>query len=80
MNKLSPELIDRMRKSNAEYSRIEALLSPLGFTLCTGAVFYGKRPFNMYCGKMQDYQTFIDNIDSIREEHQKYKKRCLGID
>lgn len=79
MNKIRPELLERIRKSNEEYKRIEALLIPLGFTLCTRAVFYGERPFNIYCGKMEDYQSFIDNIDSIRERYQKHKDESLGI-
>ena len=68
MNKIRPELLERIRKSNEEYKKIESLLTPLGFTLCTGAVFYGERPFGMYCGKMEDYRSFIDNIDSIKEK------------
>ena len=50
MDKTRPELLERIRKSNEEYKKIESLLTPLGFTLCTGAVFYGERPFSMYCG------------------------------
>ena len=71
--------MERIRKSNEEYKRIGSLLKPLGFTLCTGAVFYGARPFSMYCGKMQDYRSFIDNIDSIRERYRKRKNESLGI-
>ena len=79
MNHTRPELLGRIRKSNEEYKRIESLLTPLGFTLCTGAVFYGDRPFSMYCGKMEDYRSFIDNIDSIRERYRKQKNESLGI-
>lgn len=78
MRKLSSELIDKMRKANGEYERITNLLVPLGFTLCMGAIFYGEPPFNIYCGKMEDYQSFIDNIDKIKEEHIEHKKRMLG--
>ena len=79
MNKIRPELLERIRKSNEEYKKIESLLTPLGFTLCTGAVFYGVRPFGMYCGKMEDYRSFIDNIDSIKERYRKRKNESLGI-
>ena len=79
MNKTRPELLEWIRKSNEEYKKIESLLTPLGFTLCTGAVFYGERPFSMYCGKMEDYRSFIDNIGSIRERYRKRKNESLGI-
>ena len=33
-----------------------------------------------YCaGKMEDYRSFIDNIDSIRERYRKRKNESLGI-
>ncbi len=79
MSKLSHELIDKMRKSNEEYERITNLLVPLGFTLCTGTIFYGESPFNIYCGKMEDYQSLIDNINSIKHEYLEHKKRSLGF-
>lgn len=79
MNKIRPELLERIRKSNEEYKKIESPLKPLGFTLCTGAVFYGERPFSIYCGKMKDYRSFIDSIDSIRERYRKRKNESLGI-
>ena len=79
MDKTRPELLERIRKSNEEYKKIESLLKPLGFTLCTGAVFYGERPFSIYCGKMKDYRSFIDSIDSIRERYRKRKNESLGI-
>ena len=66
--------MERIRKSNEEYKRIGSLLKPLGFTLCTG-----ERSFSMYCGKMEDYRSFIDNIDSIRERYRKRKNESLGI-
>lgn len=74
MSKLSQELIDKMRKANEEYERIESLLTPLGFKLCTRHVFYGEQPSSsIYCGKMEDYQSFIDNIDSIKEDYLNHK-------
>ena len=73
---MNKELLERISKSNEEYKRIGSLLKPLGFTLCTGAVFYGERPFSMYCGKMEDYRSFIDNIDSIRERSGNGKTRA----
>ena len=33
----------------------------------------------MYCGKMEDYRSFIDNIGSIRERYRKRKNESLGI-
>lgn len=79
MSKIRAELINRIREANKEYARIESLLTPLGFTLCAKAVFYGEIPFNIYCGEMKDYQSFIDNIDSIKENYLKRKKESLGI-
>lgn len=79
MSKLSPELIDKMKKANEEYERIKNLITPLGFTLCTGTIFYGESPFSIYCGKMEDYQLLIDNIDNIKEEYLEHKKRSLGF-
>jgi hypothetical protein len=79
MNKLRPELREQIRKANEEYKRIESLLIPYGFSLCTRHVFYGEYPFKFYCGKMEDYQLFIDNIDKIKEKYLKQKNESLGI-
>ncbi len=79
MTRINPELISRMKKDNEEYKRIEALLIPLGFSLCARSVFYGELTFSIYCGELDDYQSFIDNIDSIRERYQKRKNESLGI-
>lgn len=79
MSKTNVELINRIRGANKEYKRIESLLTPLGFTLCGKAVFYGKIPFNIYCGEMKNYQSFIDNIDSIKKNYLEHKKKCQRI-
>ena len=47
------ELKKKIREANKEYKRIESLLTPYGFTLCTTHVFYGEHPFKLYCGKWQ---------------------------
>ena len=67
MSKLSPELIDKMRKANEEYSRIESLLEPLGFHQCGGGVFFGKGVCSIYCGKSEDYQKIIDNLSDLNK-------------
>ena len=79
MNKIRLELREQIRKANEEYKRIESLLIPYGFSFCTRHVFYGEYPFKMHCGKMEDYQLFIDNIDKIKEKYLKQKNECLGI-
>lgn len=79
MNEIDLELIGQIKKTNKEYSRIKALLTPLGFTLCTRSVFYGERPFCIYCGEMDDYQSFINNIDSIRDRYHNHKNKSMGI-
>lgn len=76
---ISPELRSQIRKANEEYKRIESLLIPYGFSLCTRHVFYGEYPFNIHCGEMEDYQSFIDNKDKIKERYLKEKNESLGI-
>lgn len=73
------ELRNKIIEANREYKRIESLLTPYGFTLCTTHVFYGEHPFKIYCGKMADYQTFIDDITNIKKRYLKEKNECLGI-
>lgn len=70
----------RIVELNREYKRIESLLIPQGFTLVGQHIFYGEYPFNIYCGKMEDYQMFIDNADSIRVEYLESMMESLGID
>lgn len=67
MSKLSPLLIDKMRKANEEYSKIESLLEPLGFHQCAGGIFFGKGVCSIYCGKSKDYQKIIDNLSNINK-------------
>lgn len=76
---MNDELKKKIREANREYKRIESLLTPYGFTLCTTHVFYGEHPFKLYCGKMADYQTFINDIDNIKKRYLKEKNECLGI-
>lgn len=73
------ELMDRIREDNQEYKRIESLLLPLGFVLNCKDVFYGERPFSLYCGKMKDYQKFVDNLEDIKKEYERHKKETLGV-
>lgn len=73
------ELKNKIREANREYKRIESLLTPYGFTLCTTHVFYGEHPFKLYCGKIADYQTFINDIENIKKRDLKEKKESLGI-
>lgn len=73
------EIRAKLKKMNQEYNRIEKILIPFGFTLCSREVFYGKSPFNIYIGKMKDYQDFIDNIDQIKERFLKEKNESLGF-
>lgn len=73
------ELRNKIIEANREYKRIESLLTPYGFTLCTTHAFYGEHPFKIYCGKMADYQTFIDDITNIKKRYLKEKNECLGI-
>lgn len=79
MSKIRPELLDKIRKANEEYERIGSLLTPYDFTIRAQHVFYGERPFNIYCGKMEDYQSFIDDIDKIKEDYLRHKNESLGI-
>ena len=72
------ELMDRIKEDNREYKRIEALLLPLGFVLNCKDVFYGERPFSLYCGKMKDYQKFVDSLEDIRKEYERHKMEALG--
>lgn len=71
--------MDRIKEDNREYKRIEALLLPLGFVLNCKDVFYGERPFSLYCGKMEDYRKFVDNLEDIRKEYERRKMETLGI-
>lgn len=73
------ELKNKIKEANRKYERIQSLLIPYGFTLSTTAVFYGEPPFNLYCGKIEDYQEFIDNINNIKERYNKHKRENLGI-
>ncbi|MEG0693849.1 MAG: hypothetical protein RR444_12305 [Oscillospiraceae bacterium] len=73
------ELRKKIKEANREYKRVQSLLTPYGFTLCTTVVFYGEPPFSLYCGKMEDYQKLIDNINDIKERYNKHKKENLGI-
>lgn len=72
------ELMDRIKEDNREYKRIETLLLPLGFVLNCKDVFYGERPFSLYCGKMEDYRKFVDNLEDIRKEYERRKMETLG--
>lgn len=78
MNRLRPELLKKMIRLNEEYNRVEILLTPYGFTLCGSDVFYGERPHSLYCGKIEDYQMFIDNLVDIKKDYLKYKMERLG--
>lgn len=73
------ELMDRIKEDNREYKRIEAQLLPLGFVLNCKDVFYGERPFSLYCGKMKDYRKFVDSLEGIRKEYERRKMETLGI-
>lgn len=73
------ELINKVRELDKEYRKIESAITPYGLHLSTQCIFYGERPYELYCGKMEDFQTFIDDIDNIRERYLKHKRESQGI-
>lgn len=73
------KLKNKIKRFNKKYKRIESLLTPSGFTLTSRYIFYGEYPFSLYCGKMEDYQIFITNVDNIKERYLKSKMESLGI-
>lgn len=67
MSEFPPELIEKMRKSNEEYSKIKSLIEPLGFHLCSRSIYFGEGVCSIYCGKSEDYQKIIDNLSNIND-------------
>ena len=65
---MRPELRKKIVEFNKECDRIKSLITPYGFTLSCMHILYGEYPFSLYCGKMEDYQTFITNVDNIKEK------------
>ncbi len=72
------ELRNKMATLNKEYNRIKNILADKDFHLNGNHVFYGKTPFSVYCGTMDKYNEFINDVEYYAAKYQRGKNESLG--